>query len=154
MQVLQVLGAEWELSVLCAPPADATGVHAWHVGMLIQWHHMWTVSLGALLGPVCPLGWFLNAVCLVRLLLSESDGSPGCASSQEAVIRVRYSCDSHKRAQVGLWASSAFFSFLVLAVTLSLAILSHFLQFYLSVSTSRVLCLSLVSSKPVLITLS
>lgn len=36
MELLQVLGAKWELSVLCTPLADATGVHAWHVGMLIQ----------------------------------------------------------------------------------------------------------------------
>lgn len=37
---------------------------------------------------------------------------------------MRYSCDSHKRAQVGLWASSAFISFLVPAVSPSLAVLS------------------------------
>lgn len=141
--------------MLSSPPADATGVPAWHVGMLVQRRHRWTAALGAVLGQICPLGWFLNAACMVRLLLSESDGSPGCACSQEAVIWVRYPCDSHRRAQMGLWASSAFISFLVLAVPPSLAVLSGFFcKLYLSFSTSRVLCLPLVSSNPVLIILS
>lgn len=39
---------------------------------------------------------------------------------------MRYSCDSHKCAQVALWASSAVISFLVLAVSPPLAILSGF----------------------------
>lgn len=38
-------------------------------------------------GANLSFGLFLNAVCMVSLLLSESDGSPGCASSQEAVIQ-------------------------------------------------------------------
>lgn len=81
---------------------------------------------GCSAGANLSFGLVLNAVCMVRLLLSESDGSPGCASSQEAVIWVRCPCDSHRRAQVGLWASSACISFLVLAVSPSLAILSGF----------------------------
>lgn len=67
---------------------------------------------------------------------------------------MRYSCDTHKRAQVGLWASSAFISFLVPAVSPSLAILSDVFASFTFQSPPPEFCLSLVSGKPVLITLS